>query len=111
MMLKALIVEQLEADGTIRSLRMQPSTTGGDMVVAFAKEYQGGRAGPFHFLDEADERRFAEGFANCRARKLGTDAFRREGRSFHVHIGWTGIPTQSSAYHITRYLYPNTRYR
>lgn len=64
------------------------------MVVAFATEYQGGRAGPFHFLDEADERRFAEGFANCRARKLGTDKFRREGRSFHVHIGWTGIPTQ-----------------
>jgi hypothetical protein len=35
MMLKALIVEQLEKDGTLESLRMQPSN-GGDIIVAFA---------------------------------------------------------------------------
>jgi hypothetical protein len=47
MMLKALIVEQLEADGTIRSFKMQPSQNGRDLVVAFPDEYEERRVGPF----------------------------------------------------------------
>ena len=94
MMLKALIVEQLESDGTLRSLRMQPATDGGEIVVAFAGEYAEPRHGPFHFLDEEDERRFREGFAKCRARRLGHPNFYRNGRSFHVETSWYGIPTE-----------------
>ena len=93
MMLKALIVEQLESDGTLRSLRMQPMV-GREIVVAFAGEYAEPRHGPFHFLDEDDERRFREGFARCRARRLGTPNFTRDGRSFHVETSWYGIPTE-----------------
>jgi hypothetical protein len=47
MMLKALIVEQLEADGTLRSLQMKPALET-DLVVAFADEYDEPREGPFH---------------------------------------------------------------
>jgi len=92
MMLKALIVEQLEADGMLRSMRMQPSTDR-DIVVAFAGEYEERRHGPFHFLDEDDERRFREGFARCRARRLANPNFIRSGASFHVETSWYGIPT------------------
>ncbi|MDB6035561.1 MAG: hypothetical protein JWM16_5899 [Verrucomicrobiales bacterium] len=92
-MSKALIVEQLEADGTLRSFLMQPSSHDGNIVVAFADEYRDSRLGPFHFLDESDEQRFAAGFAKCRARKLGLRNFRSDGRSFHVELAWSGIPT------------------
>jgi hypothetical protein len=93
MMLRALIVEQLEGDGTLRSLRMQP-VGDGQIVVAFAGEYDEARHGPFHFLDEQDEQRFREGFAKCRARHLGYPNFRREGRNVHVETSWLGIPTE-----------------
>ena len=93
MLLKALIVEQLEGDGTLKSLRMQPSTDR-DIVVAFANEYDEPRHGPFHFLDERDEWRFREGFANCRARRLRYPNFVSDGASFHVETSWYGIPTE-----------------
>jgi hypothetical protein len=83
MMIKALIVEQLEADGLLRTMRMQPSTDR-DIVVAFAGDYNERRYGPFHFLDEEDDRRFREGFARCRARRIANPKFIRNGSSFHV---------------------------
>jgi hypothetical protein len=49
MMLKVLIVEQLDTEGSLRTFRMEPSTGGRDIVVAFADEYDEVRAGPFHF--------------------------------------------------------------
>lgn len=94
-MLKALIIEQLEADGTLRSFEMQPSTRDGKIVVAFADEYQEDRKGPFHFLNESDEERFATGFASCRARILGSGRFRLDDKGFHVELNWSGIPTQA----------------
>lgn len=93
MMLKALIVEQLENDGTLRSLKMQP-TSDHSIVVSFADKYDEPRHGPFHFLDEEDEFRFREGFAQCRARRLGGRNFIAKGDSFHVETNWYGIPTE-----------------
>ena len=94
MMLKALIVEQLEEDGTLRTLTMHPSTEGLDLVVAFADEYDERRSGPFHFLSDMDEHRYRNGFAKCRARKIGSRYFYRNGESFHVETSWTGIQTE-----------------
>ena len=94
MMLKALIVEQLEADGTIRSFKMQPSQNGRDLVVAFPDEYEERRVGPFHFLDPKDARRYSDGFAKCNTRKIGSRYFYRDGPNFHVETGWAGIPTE-----------------
>ncbi|MGD1082864.1 MAG: hypothetical protein ABR881_31500, partial [Candidatus Sulfotelmatobacter sp.] len=47
-----------------------------------------------HFLDEEDARRFEEGFARCRARKLGSPYFRRDGCEYKVELHWSGIPTE-----------------
>lgn len=93
-MLKALIVEQLEEDGTIRTLTMQPSAEGLDLVVAFADEYDERRSGPFHFLSQTDEHRYRDGFAKCRSRKMGSGHFYRKGESFHVETSWTGMRTE-----------------
>jgi hypothetical protein len=94
MMLKALIVEQLDTDGILRTFRMQPSVQRQDIVVAFADEYEDTRFGPFHFLDEDDAKRFEEGFARCRVRKIGSPHFRFDGHAFHVELTWAGIPTE-----------------
>jgi hypothetical protein len=94
MMLKALIIEQLDTDGTLRTLRMQPSTQGRDIVVAFADEYDDRRSGPFHFLDEEDARQFEDGFARCRIRKIGRSHFHFDGQTYHFDTSWSGIPTE-----------------
>lgn len=94
MMLKALIVEQLEEDGTLRSLTMQPSQRGHDLVVAFADEYDDKRSGPFHFLNDREEHLYRDSFANCRARKIGRKHFYQTGDSFHVETSWKGIQTE-----------------
>ena len=55
MMLKALIVEQLDADGMLKTFRMQPSEGGSNIIVAFVDEYEFGdeyedhRSAPFTF--------------------------------------------------------------
>jgi len=94
MMLKALIVEQLEVDGTLRTFQMQPSAEGRDIVVAFADEYEENRSGPFHFLDKDDARRFDEGFGQCRVRKVGKSYFSLNGHAYHFEGKWSGIPTE-----------------
>ena len=94
MMLKALIVEQLDVDGTLRTFQMLPSSEGRDIVVAFADEYEDNRSGPFHFLDEDDARRFDEGFARCRVRKVGKSYFNFDGHAHHFEGKWSGIPTE-----------------
>jgi hypothetical protein len=91
--LQALIVEQLEVDGTIRSFKMDRESGQFDLIVSFADEYDEPRDGPFHFHDEEAGRRFSEGFAQCRRRKIGPRYFFRTETSYHVELGWSGIPT------------------
>src|SRR5690242_16380021 len=78
MMLKALITEQLDSDGTLKTLKMRPGLDQ-HIVVAFAHEYAEPKDGPFHFLEPDDERRFREGFAQCRARHLSNRNFSKVG--------------------------------
>ena len=94
MMLKALIVEQLEEDGILRSLTMQTSQQGHDLVVAFADQYDDRRSGPFHFLNDSDEHLYQDGFAKCRARKIGCKNFYHTRTSYHVETSWIGIRTE-----------------
>ena len=94
MIVKALIVEQLKEDGTLRSFMMRPASQR-DLIVAFGDEYDDERSGPFHFHDDRDARRYQEGFARCRARKLGDHYFRHNADStYHVKTRWLGIPTE-----------------
>jgi hypothetical protein len=98
MMTKAVIIEQVDADGTLRSFRMKPAEGNEDIDFAYPDKFDADRSGPFHFLDEADEERFSRGFAVCRARKMGKTSWTRDGNNFHLELAWTGIPTKSD-YH------------
>lgn len=98
--IKALIVEQLEWNGTLKTMRLQPDYQR-PLIVAFPDEYTDPRQGPFHFLDSADERRFVQGFADCKVRKLGSARFRKQGDAIHFSTEWMGIPTQQ--YSLTLY--------
>ncbi len=95
MMVKALITEQLDSNGALKTLQMKPGQEE-HMVVAFAHEYDEPKDGPFHFLHPDDERRYKKGFADCRARVLSKDNFWKSGDVFHVKsLRWSGIPTQA----------------
>jgi hypothetical protein len=103
--IKALIVEQLEWNGTLKTMRLQPDYQR-PLIVAFPDEYAEPRQGPFHFLDPADEQRFVQGFADCKIRRLATSKFRREGDSTHFATEWIGIPTQQHSLTLYTLLLP-----
>jgi hypothetical protein len=97
---KALIVEMLDADGTLRTFRMEPNYNR-SLIVAFADEYDEPRSGPFHFLDEEYARDFERGFARAHARKVGRRRFYQEEGYYHFKTSWAGMPTvrHSSSYY------------
>lgn len=92
MNLKALIVEQLELDGSLRTLQMQPKLDS-PMIVALANEYDEPRDGPFHFLSNEYETVFNNAFASCRIRKVSGSRFRRTENVYSFETSWEGIPT------------------
>lgn len=95
MVLKALISEQLDADGTLKTLKMQAGINQ-HIVVAFSHEYDEPKDGPFHFLDSEDEAKYREGFAQGRARLLSKRNFSKTGHLFQLRsLRWSGIPTES----------------
>jgi len=93
MILKALIVEQLECDGHLKTFEMY-AESGRHMRVAFADESENPRSGPFHFLDRRDERRFEAGFAHCTLWKLSKSKFITKSGEFVFKHSWRGIPTE-----------------
>lgn len=92
MEIKALIIEQLEEDGTLKTLRMSPDYNK-PLIVAFAEEYEEDRTGPFHFLDETYEKKYIEHFANMKTRKLGKSFFTKNNEKYNFKSNWTGLPT------------------
>src|SRR5216683_658169 len=94
MLLKTLIVEQLDSDGTLKTFRMKPASSSDEIVVAFAREYDEPRDGPFHFLEPADAERFRTGFAECRVRRLGLGQFSSSGTEQRCRVEYSGIPTK-----------------
>lgn len=92
MILKALIVEQLERDGHLKTFEMY-AEHGRHLRVAFADESENPRSGPFHFLDRRDERRFEAGFAHCTLWKLSKSKFITKSGEFVFKHSWRGIPT------------------
>ncbi|MDB5072643.1 MAG: hypothetical protein JWM87_3754 [Candidatus Eremiobacteraeota bacterium] len=91
---RAVIIEQLELNSTLRSFRMHP-TRSERLIVAFADEYDEPRSGPFHFFDPRHERAYGRGLAACTEKKLGPTRFRREGNRYHFSTCFDGIPTES----------------
>ncbi len=95
MIVSALIVEQLDIDGHLRSFRMN-SDQSRQLTVAFADEYDEPRNGPFHFLEEKHEQQFETGFANCSVRMLTSDRFHKTQDGYEFKTYWRGIPTQKT---------------
>ena len=96
MELKALIIEQLDENGTLKTLRMSPDNDT-PLIVAFAEEYEEERNGPFHFLDNGYEEKFTNHFANTKIRKLGKSFFTIENESFFFKSSWKALPTSQGS--------------
>ena len=90
----AIIIEQLEWDGQLKSFTLQSQRELGQMWVAFPNEYQNERTGPFHFLDSDYENLFEQKKAKCRNAKLTSDKFYEKDNKFHFSTTWNQIPTQ-----------------
>ncbi|OIN50322.1 hypothetical protein [Pseudomonas costantinii] len=89
----AVIVEQLDSNGTLRTFRMQAKYPQ-PLIVAFAGEYDESRSGPFHFLDNGHEREFQKAFAKCDSRRLSHSKFSNKNGTYHFVSSWAGIPTK-----------------
>ncbi|HLK61380.1 MAG TPA: effector-associated domain EAD1-containing protein [Chthonomonadaceae bacterium] len=94
------VVEQLETDGTIKTLNIKPEFGRHEIEVAFADEYEDNRTGPFHFLREDDAQRFTDAFAACKSRRVGKRNFQRTGENIHFSVRWFGIPTTYAPYYV-----------
>lgn len=88
-----VIVEQLDADGALRTFRMR-ADYGEPLTIAFADEYEEPRSGPFHFLDTRHEHRFAKAFAECKVRQVSGTRFNVEDGVYRFLTSWAGIPTE-----------------
>ncbi|WP_448138447.1 hypothetical protein [Sphingobacterium siyangense] len=94
MNIHAIIIEQLEWDGRLKSFSLQAQRDLGEMWVAFPNEYQNERTGPFHFLDSEYENLFEHRKAKCRNAKLASDKFYEKDNQFYISTTWNEIPTK-----------------
>jgi len=94
MNIHAMIIEQLEWDGHLKSFTLQAQRELGRMWVAFPDEYQNDRNGPFHFLDSEYENIFEQKSAKCRNAKLPPDKFYDRKGSYYFSTTWNQIPTE-----------------
>lgn len=94
MMVNAIIVEQLSENGTLRSFQMKVNPQFGDLIVAFADEYDDAGNEPFHFLDRRYRKIFNAGFAQCQVRKLSAKGFYKNANEYTFNTYWRGIPTE-----------------
>lgn len=88
----AVIIEQLEINGDLSTLRMY-SHGDNQITIAFPNVYDAPREGPFHFLDPRHEIQFKRQFAECRVRRLSKTAFNCINGIYELKIGWRGIVT------------------
>jgi len=96
MNLGAVVVEQLEQDGYLRTFQMF-AEPGHHLTVAFADDRENPRSGPFHFLDDHHEKAFEKGFAECNAGILPKSRFiAADGEGVFKH-SWAGIPTERNS--------------
>jgi len=94
MNIHALIIEQLDWDGQLKSFTLQSQAELGQMWVAFPNEYQNERTGPYHFLDGNYENLFQQQRAKCRNGKLPSEKFYERDGHFNFTTTWNGIPTK-----------------
>jgi len=94
MNIHAMIIEQLEWNGYLKSFTLQAQNELGQMWVAFPDEYQNDRNGPYHFLDPEYENVFEQRSAKCRNAKLPSDKFYGKKGHYFFSTTWNQIPTE-----------------
>src|SRR5258708_5629197 len=97
MNIRALVVEQLEHDGYLRTFQMFAERHSRHITVAFSDDRENPRSGPFHFLDQHRERELKKGIAECTAGKLSKSQFiAKDGEVVFKH-SWVGISTERNS--------------
>lgn len=96
MNVKGIIVEQLDWDGTSKSLTVEPDNNG-QLWVAFPTDYDEPRNGPFYFQSPHYNNKFNEGFAICQARRITNDNFFETNGLFTYKTTWQNIPTERNS--------------
>jgi len=96
MFVRSVIFEQLDADGTLKTVTM----SGDDrLIIALAGDYDEPRSGAFHFLSDEDESRFANTLEKTRGRRVGANQFRRRDHRFEFETEWHSVPARDEAYY------------
>lgn len=95
MNVKALIIEQVDEDGSLRTVCMEPKH-GEPLIIAFGNEYDEPRTGPFYFVDKRHDKAYGQAFANCVIRKLGAADFVEHAGQYSFYASWQGMPTQTN---------------
>jgi hypothetical protein len=93
MNVKSIVVEQLDWDGTSKSLTLEPNHNG-RLWVAFPSDYEETRTGPFYFQHQGYQKQFDKGFAECKARRITQANFFKEDNVYTYKSTWQGIPTE-----------------
>ncbi len=94
MYINTAIIEKLEYNGTLKSVELKSSYKIGDLIVAFADEYNEPHKGPFHFKTVKHETVYNKKMEKAKARRLGAGYFVKEGNEYIFRTQWEGIPTE-----------------
>jgi hypothetical protein len=93
MNIHAIIHEQIDWDGIIKSFQLKEREEFGDLWVAFPGDYGDVRDGPFYFLDKEYETWFNTKKANCRQARIAPENFFQEGENYVFKTEWHKVPT------------------
>jgi len=97
----AIIHEQIDWDGTIKSFQLKERDNIGDLWIAFPGDYNEPRNGPFYFLDHEYETYFQDKIASCRHIGIAPGNFYRDGEDYIFKTEWHRVPTLRN--HLTYY--------
>src|ERR1700744_1745858 len=94
MQINAIIHEQIEWDGSIKSFQLKEREDLGDLWVAFPGDYDDEPNGPFHFLEREYETWYNEKRASCACRRIASCNFYMEDGDYIFKTGWHRISTK-----------------
>ena len=94
MNIHAIIHEQIDWDGTIKSFQFKERDEIGDLWIAFPGDYDGQRNSPFYFLDREYETNFHSKVANSRHVRIAKENFYQQDNETIFQTKWHKITTK-----------------
>jgi hypothetical protein len=92
----AVIVEELEYSGNLRSFQMWADAAG-PITIALADDFDQLPSGPFHFRQEYYKEKFEKGFAKQTNWKLPESRFTVRNGEYRFSTSWKDIPTERNS--------------